>query len=100
MSVSVNIVGVASVDKGKFKDMMDLKKLCDKQKVDYPKQVKAFFDKYGPEDWDDMDNEYIQESMGEVNIDDAITGEVEYGGAVLDLTKLPDGIKSLKIYMS
>ncbi len=103
MSISIGIVGIVDFDKGKFKNMLELKRLCDKNEADYPKKLCDFFDQYfkdeeGYKNWKELDNDYIKECMGEVRIENAVKGEVMYGdGAIVDLSKLPEGIKFIKV---
>lgn len=101
MSVSVYIRGLITFDEGIFKDMLDLKALCDKTGSKYPENVKEFFNKYASRDWEDLTQHGIKESMGKISIDKAISGKgVEYGGAIIDLSNLPKEVNKILVYMS
>jgi hypothetical protein len=101
MSVGVYIVGKVDFDNGKFKDMFDLKRLCDKQEMEYPQKLKDFFDEFGPKDWDGITDESIKDRMGEMDIKKAIKGSTAHeDGAIINLADLPKDIKSIRVYMS
>jgi hypothetical protein len=98
-------VGIRDLD-GKFKDMVDLKLMCDKTKVSYPQELEDYFKKaikeYGSDDLKYLSEERMTSIMTEMAIPkDARTGDVEYNdGMIIDLSKLPADIKKIRIYMS
>ena len=101
MSVSVYIKGIVSYDEGLFKDMLELKVLCDKTGSEYPKKVLDFFNEYASSDWKNCGANGLKECIGSVSIKEAISGKgVEYGGSTIDLTKLPKEVTKIFVYMS
>lgn len=100
MGASIFIKGVREQKNDDIEQMFNLARHCRDLKVDYPKQVKEFFGdvihlKCFPIDYDE-----VLERMLEGDIGSAVTGDVEYGnGAVIDLTKLPPGIKQIRVFM-
>ena|GEM_PF-4722149 len=99
MSVSTHIVGQRNRG-GKLGDMLDLKELCDKLQIHYPPELMEYFK--GTAALASTSRESALQMATEVDLDieGLAAGSVEYGdGAVIDLTKLPDDIKRLRIYM-
>ena len=98
--------GVRDPD-GKLGEMMDLKEQCNKLNADYPQQLVDYFD--GTDVLDSGgDRDYLVRMATEVGlkygglkIDGLVEGDVEYGdGMTIDLPKLPDDIKKLRVYMA
>lgn len=107
MGASVFISGVREPD-GKLGDMLDLLEQCDKLGVKYPPELVDYFKgtevlemKYDREAAIQTATEFDLEYGPLAKINGLVEGNVEYGdGATIDLTKLPDDIKKLRIYMS
>jgi len=104
MSLSVHIKGVRHPD-GKLRKMAEFKLRCDDLEIAYPDDLREYFK--GTDALDSVDMGLIIRSAIEVDlrydlqINGLIHGEVEYeDGAIIDLEKLPDDIKQLRIYMS
>lgn len=102
MSMSVNIKGVREHRNSKLSDMVDLKLLCDKLKIEYPDDLKLFF-RNDEDILDSSSRDYILQEAREVDLvdidPDIVIGDVLYGnGAIINLDKLPSDIKQLRIY--
>ncbi len=110
MSCSVSISGLRDLD-GKFKDMCDLKAMCDKQKMSYPKELVDYFCNGAAdnEDWPidnaedikEMNKEQLELALSSVDISEARTGSSEYNDpTIIDISKLPPDAKYIKVYLS
>ncbi len=105
MGCSVFAVGIRDLD-GRFKDMVALKLMCDKTKTSYPKELLAYFEdaieEHGTDELEDLEEETMERIMKEVNIpDEACEGDVDTDdGMLIELSKLPDDIKTIRVYMS
>ena len=105
MSVNVHIYGVRDPD-GKLGDMIQLMEQCDKLEIPYPDKLKEYFK--GTEALDMGTSDLAIKAATEVslgkwglNIEGLVDGDVEYGdGMIVDLSKLPEDIKRLRISMS
>ena len=105
MGVSVFVNGVRSHD-GKLGEMADLKVLCDSNEMSYPPELVKYFE--GSDALDMRERSDVIKAATEVslrydlrNIKGLTNGDVDYGnGMIIDLSKLPDDIKKLRIYMS
>lgn len=90
MSMDICIEAIKPAD-GKFKEMKTIYDACDKAGVRIPPEVDKFFN--GEEPHDDG----VRVSAG-----CATTGDPMYSndGALIDLTKLPDGVKYIRVWCS
>ena len=100
---SVSVVGQRDPD-GKLADMVALKELCQKNSVTYPDELKEYFkgtDALEMKDAEGTIREATEVGLNELKIDGLLDGDVEYGcNMIVDLTKLPDDIKKIRIYVS
>ena len=103
MSVDVYVSGIRDAD-GKLSDMLDLKSQCDKLRIAYPLELRDYF--RGSDALHMSNRADAERASVEVNFSSygplpgVATGCVEEGdGMVIDLSKLPDDIKRIRIYM-
>lgn len=105
MGCDTYAIGIRDLD-GKFKDMVDLKLMCDKTKVSYPRELVDYFapaiKEHGTDELKYLDEKAMESIMTEMQIPkEARTGDVEYkDGMFIDVSKLPKDIKKIRIYMS
>lgn len=110
MSVSVHVEGIRDLD-GKFKDMVDLKKLCDKQKMSYPKELVAYFaaaiDEHGTDDLEDLSEKSMKKIMATVSLYELMKGNSDHydydsgeGGAIIQVKDIPSDVKAIRVYLS
>ena len=92
--MSTYIEAIIPVDGDKYRSMRKVRDACEQADITLPSVVQEFFyDKYG---------ECRTTELGRVvDIPHAATsGDIEYGeGKIIDLTKLPEGVTKLRIYM-
>jgi len=103
MSVDVYVSGIRDAD-GKLSDMLDLKSQCDKLHIAYPPELREYFrgsDALGMSDRADAARAAVEVDLSAYGpLPGVADGSVEEGdGMVIDLSKLPDDIKRLRIYM-
>jgi hypothetical protein len=92
MSVSVYIIGLKEPAPD-YLAKLKAYKACEEANVEPPPELLDYFD--------GVQSEYIPGDGMEVEIDEAVNGDVEYGdGAVIDLSKLPEGVTKIRVYMS
>jgi hypothetical protein len=91
MSMSSHVTGVRDLD-GKFADMINLKLACEKARIDYPPDLKAYL-KYPAEDVD-----YLRREMESVDISAAVKEYTRNAtdGFEVDLSKLPKECKAIR----
>ena len=97
MGMSTHVAGLRALD-GKFNKMLEVKLACEKAGIDYPQEVKDYFNGEECES-----PEYLKENAREVNIKDAVSdwddGDMRQGYSV-DVTKLPEGVTEILFYNS
>ena len=103
MSVDVYVSGIRDAD-GKLSDMLDLKSQCDKLHIAYPPELREYFrgsDALGMSDRADAARAAVEVDLSAYGpLPGVADGSVEEGdGIVIDLSKLPDDIKRLRIYI-
>ena len=91
MGMSSHVTGVRDLD-GKFSKMMEVKLACESAGIGYPDEVREYF-KYPKES-----EEYLRREMEEVQLGDCVK---EYSrnatdGFEVDLSKVPEGVKSIR----
>lgn len=113
MGCSISVHGVRDLDVD-FKEMIAIAKMCKKKNVSLPKEVIEYFEPLRSgfdsiEDMKNIDEKSVGEYMSEVSltwdlgkkIKGLTTGDPDCGdGMIIDLSKLPQEIKKLRIYMS
>jgi uncharacterized protein YeeX (DUF496 family) len=97
MGVSMHITGLRDLD-GRFATMLEIKKICEKAKVSYPKEVLDYF---GSE-LIDYSEEYIKENMLNADIKSIVR---EYSddyreGFEIAVADIPKEIKKIRFYVS
>ena len=104
MGVSVDVNGVRNAD-GKLAKMIELRFQCDELGTSYPLELIDYFEGTDALEYDS--SEKMLREMMEVslkyglNIPGLLGGDIEYGdGLIIDLTKMPEDIKRLRVYMS
>jgi hypothetical protein len=107
MGVNVQVNAVFDPD-GKLGRMLDLKEACEAVNASYPKELSDYF--AGTDVLHGLSREQALQEMTERSLihDELIKsyhglteGKPEYGnGMLIDLSRLPDGVKKLRIYMS
>lgn len=92
MGVSVHIIGIKpSTDE--YRKKLQAYRACFAAGIDPPYELVEFFD--------DLSPDHVPTDGIEVTVKDAVSGDVEYGrGATIDLSKLPEGVERIRIYMS
>jgi hypothetical protein len=103
MGVGVRVSGIRDVD-GKLSDMLDLKSQCDKLRIAYPPELRDYFrgsDALNMSNRADAERAAVEVTLGVYGLLPSVAeGCVEEGdGMVIDLPKLPDDIKRIRIYM-
>lgn len=100
MSSSTHIVGVRDLDE-EFAKMLEIKHLCEKNGVSYPKEVEEYFDTDETTVEDDEDS--LREAIEEVDISRAYAkmsrSEMQDCWEV-DLSLLPPDVKSIRFLNS
>ena len=103
MGVDVYVSGIRDVD-GKLSDMLDLQSQCDKLRIAYPPELRDYF--RGSDALHMSNRADAKRASVEVDLSSygplpfVAKGSVEEGdGMVIDLAKLPDDIKWIRIYM-
>lgn len=92
MSVSVHIVGIKPAT-NEYKKKLAAYRACVEADVPVPSELRTFFD--------GLSLESVPTDGMEVEVYDAIIGDPGYGsGAIIDLSKLPEGVTRLRVYMS
>ena len=105
MSVNVYVAGQRDSD-GKLAQMADLLVRCNTLDVEPPAEVAAYFsdiELHGCPTVEKLIDAATEVSLhyDDLTIEGLLEGDVEYGdGLVIDLTKLPEDIKRLRVYMS
>ncbi len=99
MSMSTSVVGLRNLDI-KFNDMIKLKKMCEKSKVSYPKELIEYFGKNNVGE----SEEYLKSEMTEIEIEDedfvsAWKAEMQEGFEI-EVDKIPKEIKTIRFYNS
>lgn len=97
MGCSIGVEGVRDLD-GRFAEMMEVKQLCDKRDMSYPKEVQEYFKGYLGES-----DEYIKKGMEAIEIPKAAQreGSNDYQDFIeIELSKLPEELKVLRFYLS
>lgn len=100
MGMSTCVVGVRDLD-GAFAKMLSAKLACEAAGVGYPPEVDAYFTVDGCVSSGE-DESYLREQMETIDIDGAVSkcgGEMQDGFQV-DLSKLPNGVKSVRFVNS
>jgi len=105
MSVNTYVSGIRNKT-ARFDDMVDLKMFCDKLTVSYPEELIDYFNGTDALEMDDK-ADVIKEAL-EVSLNYDLCGIVGLtkgnidtdDGMIVDLSKLPDDITKLRIYMS
>lgn len=96
MSMSTYITALRDMD-GKFKDMLEIKRFCDRKKVSYPKEVIEYFGNNLGES-----EEYMIQEMLEVRIpqkefsDDRVNGS----GIEIQVKDIPPEVKVIRFVNS
>jgi hypothetical protein len=97
MGMDTFVVGIRDMD-GKFAEMLELKKLCEKSKVSYPKEVAEYFGNLV-----DEDVRYIKDEMLRVDLDD-IAKEYTDGesctGYEIVVKNIPKEVKVIRFFNS
>lgn len=100
MSSSTHIVGVRDLD-AEFAKMLEIKHLCEKNGVSYPKEVEEYFDTDDTTVEDDEDD--LRSAMEEIDIDRAYA-KMDYNEMQdcweVDLSLLPPDVKSIRFINS
>ncbi len=96
MSMSTWVKGIRDLD-GQFAKMAAIKAACEEAKVDYPKQVKEYFNRVSGHDVGEHISLLRQEAE-EVDISEAVeeTSPGSYNHYTVDLFKLPPDVKAIR----
>lgn len=94
MGISIHLKGLRDLD-GKFKDMLDLKHLCDKTGVNYPKELDDYFRGQTYEN-----EKYLKELLETVSLKKRDFREDNSEGFEIDLKDIPEEVKTLRFYIS
>lgn len=97
MSMSSYVQGLRDLD-GKFKQMMEMKKLCDEKGFSYPKEVTEYFGSHLGES-----DKYITEQMQEVSLPkDLVKVSTDDSREFydIDISRLPKEVKTIRFVNS
>lgn len=96
MGMSTTIVGIRDLD-GKFKQMMDVKKACDRAGIDYPEEVHEYFEYRA-----DRPEEELINQMNSTDLKKAVKKlDVEYSDVYeVDLSKITKDVKKIQFRVS
>lgn len=91
MSMSSHVIGVRDLD-GAFAKMIAAKVACEEAGIPYPQQIINYFLHAGESE------DYLRREMESIDITVAVTQYNRKGtdGFEVDLSKLPDGVKSIR----
>lgn len=94
--MSTHVIGLRALD-GKFSCMIEVKLSCEKAGIDYPKEVKDYFNGNEGESL-----EYLKENAIEVSIQEAVSDYSDdyKTGYTVDVSKLPEGVTEILFYNS
>jgi hypothetical protein len=95
MGMNTHIVGVRDLDK-KFKDMMMVKKACDKADIGYPSEIMEYFGSCAYEN-----EKYLRTEMEEISLDSIKKWSTDSEeGWEIDIKDIPKEAKSIRIVHS
>ncbi len=80
---------------GRFDEMMKVKKMCEKAKISYPKEVESYFKGFAEES-----EEYLRTELAEIEKPKGFLREWSEDACELmefDVAKLPAGVKSIRV---
>ena len=91
--MGVHIKGVRDLD-GKFQQMLEVKRACERAAVGYPAAVVEYFDGAAEED-----ESYLRHEMEEIEIKQAVVVEdvQDSDSCLIDLSKLPPEVKKIRV---
>jgi hypothetical protein len=91
MGVSTHIIGLKEPTV-EYLAKLEAYRACENAGVEVPKELEDYFD--------GLRCDCVPDDGMEVSIEGAMTGTVEYGdGAIIDLSKLPEGVTRIRVYM-
>lgn len=101
MSTSMHVSALRDMD-GKFKQMLEIKNLCDSYNVSYPQEV---IDYFGEGVCKAQDEDYLRDELCEIDLDNKLRewsdGPGGYrGGYEINVSDIPSEAKTMRFYLA